>query len=128
MTAKQFSIFVENKVGQLAKVCGILADAGVYIHGFHGHSEGECGIIRVTVDKAAKARAALKAKGLPFVEKDVLVVVVSDKVGAGAQLAKKLGNAGISVDYAYATSVGKGNAAAVLEVSDLAKAKRVLGA
>ncbi len=42
MTVKQISIFVENKIGNLAEVTKVLSDAGVSLHAISWRIAGDC--------------------------------------------------------------------------------------
>ncbi len=105
--AKQFSVSLPNKKGQLAALSRCLADAGVNILALSVLECTEVGTVRLVVDKPDEAAAALKQAGLPFNTTQVLVAAMPNKVGVLAEAAEKLADSGVNVQFAYG-STGKG--------------------
>jgi hypothetical protein len=52
----------------------------------------------------AKAGAGLKKIGYEVDERDVLLINIGNKPGTLAPIAKKIGEAGIEINYCYATA------------------------
>ena len=128
--ATELTIKVPNRPGQLAAISGALGDAGVNIASFAGSAMPGKGIIHVVVaDKdAARARRALKKAKLRIAtDRKLLVIRLSDKPGALARVAKRLGAGHVSVDSAYVTATGKRSTTIGLGVKDARKAKKALG-
>jgi hypothetical protein len=123
----QLSVSMENTPGQLGRLCRVMAQAGVNIRGVSVSDASDVSIIRLVVSNPKSAQKALREAGLCFVAQDVLIVDLEDKPGAMEEMAFRLGEAGINVQYIYGTSDGgKGAARLVLRVSEVDRAKQVL--
>jgi hypothetical protein len=121
--AKDLTISLEDKPGSLAHMAETLGDAGINIMGgcgltIRGNSE-----IHIAVEDAAKARAALEAKGITVdKERDVLLVYMRAVPGELNRQAGILSAAGVNIDLFYWTEDGR----LVIGADDLAKAKAAL--
>ena len=101
MKVEQLSIFLENKVGRLAEVTSILAEADINIKALALADTSEFGILRLIVDKHDEAQAALKAKGITVGRTGVVAVEVSHSPGGLNKILKILEGGGINVEYMY---------------------------
>ncbi|MFQ6617149.1 MAG: amino acid-binding protein [Fidelibacterota bacterium] len=124
---RQFSVFLENAPGHLAKLTRSIADAGVNLLAISIPPSAEHGIIRIVTEDPDATRSVLSETGHAFSETDVLLIELENKVGALAEAAEKLAAERINVEYAYC-SVSKGGTgtAAIFKVSDLEKASAIL--
>lgn len=104
---KQFSIFVQNKVGSLRELCRKLATEGIDIRAISVVDDLEWGIVRLIVDNDDKARAILQDLDMMYGESQVLTVELRNHPGALADLADKLVADNINIEQAYATAVGQ---------------------
>ena len=121
--AKDLTVFLVDKPGSLATMGETLAAAGINIMGGCGLTVGGRGEMHILVEDAAKARDALKAKGLEVgKERDVLVIEVEPRPGELGSKARTLANAGVNIDLAYLTEDGR----LVLGVDNLEKAKSAM--
>ena len=121
--AKDLTVFLVDKPGSLATMGETLAAAGINIIGGCGLTVGDRGEIHVLVEDAAKARDALKAKGLDVgAERDVLVVDVEPRPGELGRIARALATAGVNIDLVYLTE----DVRLVLGVDNLEKAKSAM--
>ena len=128
-TAIQFSIFLVNKPGVLAQVTGALAREKANIVAMTLVDSQEHGVLRVVVDDPAQARAVLANLNLPMTETEVLCLDLSNKPGALADVATRLGDAHININYAYCTSGAPGGrTTGIFKVGDLKRAEQVLKA
>jgi len=126
-TAKQFSIFLVNKPGVLAKVLGEFASEKVNITAMTMVDSAEHGVMRVVFAAPEKARKALQSINMTYDETDVLCVNLSNKPGAFAAVTEKLARHHINIAYAYCTAGAKGGrTTAVLKVANVRKAIKVL--
>ncbi len=76
--------------------------------------------MHILVEDAAKARDALKAKGLEVgPEREVLVIRQEPRPGELGRKARALADAGVNIDLAYLTEDGR----LVLGIDNLEKAK-----
>ena len=102
MIIKQISIFVENKKGRLAEITETLAKAGANIRALSIADTTDFGILRLIVDDADKAAAALKEAGITVSITNVIAVGIDDKPGAFSAPMRILADADIDVEYMYA--------------------------
>jgi hypothetical protein len=109
--AKQFSVSLPNKKGQMAALSRCLADAKVNIRALSVLESTEVGTVRMVVDKPDEAAAALKEAGMHYTTTEVLVAAMPNKVGVLAEAAEKLADSGVNIHFAYG-STGKGRGAA----------------
>jgi hypothetical protein len=126
-TAKQISVFLENKPGRLANVLSALAQEKVNITAMTVMSHDRSALRLVTTDPAKTAQA-LRVLGISFTETEVLIVDLRHQVGALAHVCELLGSGHVNIDYCYCSSGGKnGKTIGVFKVSNIEKATRLLG-
>ena len=127
MTVQQLSVFIENRVGRLAEITGILKDNNIDIRALSLADTTKFGILRLIVNQPTKAEEALKAAGMTVSLTSVIAIGVSDSPGGLAEAAAALSEAGITVEYMYAFISGSGNMAnIILRVDDNDNALAVL--
>ena len=125
--AKQFSVFMVNKPGVLARVLGEFAEAKINITAMTMMDSAEHGVMRVVFASPEKAERVLKTLNMPFNETSVLCITLTNKSGALATVAEKLSKNHINISYAYCTAGAKGGrTTGILKVADVQKAMRVL--
>ena len=78
----QISVALENKPGQLGRMCRVLAQAEVNIRAISISDAADISTIRLCVSNPASAKRALREAGLAFVTQEVVMVEVADKPGA----------------------------------------------
>ena len=126
-TATQFSIFMVNKPGVLARVLGEFARAKVNLLAMTMMDSAEHGVMRVVFDRPDQARDILIGLNMPFNETDTLCVSLENKSGALAAVMEKLAKEHINVSYAYCTAGAKGGrTTGIIKVADVKKATRIL--
>lgn len=127
MTIKQLSVFVENKQGRLSEITGILQDTGVDIRALSLADTTDFGILRLIVDKAEAAEAALRGAGFTVSLTPVIAAGIADRPGGLAEAMAVLRDGGISVEYMYAfISRRKEMAYVILRVDDNGRAAELL--
>jgi hypothetical protein len=72
-----------------------------------------------------KAKKALAPLGFGIEEKDVIQVELPNKPGELQKVAKRIADAGIDIDFMYATTAG-GKAACVLKTADDLNAVKII--
>lgn len=122
---KQFSIFVQNKVGSLGDLCRSLARENVNIKAISIIDDLEWGIVRVVVDDPDKIKTILQDLGLMYGESQVLTLELENSPGALAEVADKLARKKLNIEQAFATATGEG-AFLVLTTTDDKKANSIL--
>jgi hypothetical protein len=98
---RQFEVCVTNKPGEVARLAEVLAKNAVNIRGISTDLGGNPAIIRVITDDEASARRVLTSSGMDFVERDIIVISMSDKPGELAKLTKRLARAGINIESMF---------------------------
>lgn len=127
MTAKQISVFLENKAGRLHDATRILGEAGINIRALLVADTRDYGVLRMIVDDPDKAYEVLKQNDFTVQETDVLAVEVTDKPGGLARVLGMLTPTDINVEYLYCFIAASGDKAiVVLRVEDPEKAAGVL--
>ena len=79
--AVQFEVSLENKPGSLARLTTVLGDADVNIEAIQGRSGKTDSVVHFITDKPEHAANVLSKAGLPFRQKDVVIVRVLDQPG-----------------------------------------------
>ena len=123
----QFSIFMVNKPGVIAKVLSEFAEAKINIIAITMMDSVEHGVMRVVFTASEKARAVLEKLNLPYNETGVLCVTLTNQSGALADVAEKLSKNHINISYAYCTAGAKGGkTTGILKVANVEKAMKIL--
>jgi hypothetical protein len=125
--ASQFSVFMVNKPGILARALTEFAKVRVNIVAITMMDSAEHGVMRVVFEESDKARELLTNLNMPYNETEVLCVNLANKAGALAVVAEKLAKGHVNISYAYCTAGAKGGrTTGVLKVSDVKKAMKLL--
>ena len=115
---KQFSVFIENRVGRLSDLVGLLAKHNVHIMAMTTIDQTDTALDRIIVDDPDRARELMAANNFFFTESDVLAVEFSDESRLQAVLAA-LVTVEVNIHYTYAFLVRpKGRSALALSVED----------
>ena len=123
----QFSIFMVNKPGVLARVLSEFAQAKINIIAVTMMDSVEHGVMRVVFTAPEKAKKVLAKLNMPHNETRVLCVTLTNKAGALAAVAEKLAKNHINISYAYCTAGAKGGrTTGILKVADVKKAMKIL--
>ena len=123
----QLSVFLENRAGVLARLAADLARHRVSIRALTVANLVDHAVVRLVVSDPRRALHLLGERGVLAFTSDVLAVEVPDEGGTIADIARRLGRAGINIEYAYGSGpAGGGKAVIYLHVSNLRKARGVL--
>lgn len=116
---EQISAFLANKPGVLADLCSALTERQVNIRAMSVLDTVDIGTFRMLVDNVTIAKEALREAGAAYVVTPVITIQIPNKPGAFARIARALGNAGINIDYVYATAQqGTDHSLGVFRISD----------
>lgn len=123
---KQFNVFVEDKIGELARVTEALAQNAINIRGLATDKMGPRPAVKIITDDEVSTRKALARAGLSFEESEVLVIDLIDRPGEIARVARKAAKAGVNIGSVFL--IGKKDTPAALAIvpSDLKKAERLI--
>lgn len=122
----ELQVLTPDEPGILGRVLGTLANAGVNLRAVRVHSEKKKGIFLLVTSDNKKAEEALRSLGYKVKTNSVVVVVIDDRIGAGAEIGALLGNAAIDIEYCYGTSAGEGKALLVFKTNNNKKAVETL--
>jgi hypothetical protein len=126
-TAKQISVFLENKPGRLAKVLSALAREKVNVTALTVMDSHDHGVLRVVTNDVARTIQVLNDLSTPHSETDVILVELKNNPGALAHVCELLADDHINIDYCYASSGGRnGKVMGVFKVSSTDRANKVL--
>ena len=104
MSITQLSIFIENKVGRMLDVTGILKDSDVDIKAMSLSDNADYGILRLVVSDPDRAYDVLSAKNIICKKTEVLAAIIPHSPGALHDLLKALINNNINVEYMYVSA------------------------
>jgi hypothetical protein len=126
-TAKQISVFLENKPGRLAQVLSALARDKVNVTALTVMDSHDHGVLRVVTSDVARTIQVLNALNTQHSQADVLLVELKNNPGALAHVCELLAGDHINIDYCYASSGGRnGKVMGVFKVSNLDRAHKAL--
>ena len=123
---KQLTLTALSKPGVLARICGVLSDAGVNLVAICAADGDSRSKLRMVVSDPARAKQALAAAKIRCGEELALLLTLDDKPGSLGRVAARLAAAKINIKCTYATTGGGGTAQVVLVVPNPDKAERAL--
>ena len=119
MHIHQISVFLENRIGQLAEITKLLADNGVDIRALSIAETADYGLARMVVDDSYKASSILLQHGDILSMTPVWAVEVPDRPAGLSELLEVLAEAHVDVEYMYSLFAGKdGHAYMILRISE----------
>lgn len=98
----ELSLRLQNSPGSLARLCQVLGDERINLLAL---SLDVNGTLRLIVDNHIHAAATLREQHYRVDERDVLYTVMPNQPGALGKAVRLVADAGINLDYAYATGV-----------------------
>ena len=118
----ELTVTTPDEPGIFGRVLGTLANAGVNVKALYVYSEEGLGHFHFISSEAKKAEKALRTLGYKVKSKKVVTVLVTDRIGAGAEIGALLGNAVIDIHYSYGSTAGDGKTLLVFHTSNNRKA------
>jgi len=116
-------VILENRPATLGELCSHLAENRINIEAIGVFQD----TAKLYVKNVNKAMKVLDKLDYTTEMREVLKVDLENRPGALAEVATKLGNKGINIEYCYGALSKKGNATAVImDVSDVDRALKVL--
>ena len=103
MIKKQFTLYLENKPGELARITKILAGSKINIEGLSLTTTTDVALIQLVPNNATKTKRILTKAHIPHTVQDVAVVCLADEPGALSRISSKIAEAGLNINYVYAT-------------------------
>lgn len=126
MTAKQLSVFIENRQGRLGEVLHVLKEQGVNILSISLADTTEYGLLRLIVNSPERARDALMACGFSSMLADVLIIKVPHVAGGLQRVLELISEKNVNIEYMYGLTVGGDDASIVVKTNELTVACEVL--
>lgn len=123
---KQFSVFLENRVGRLHELTAMLAKHNVHIMAMTTLDTTDCAIDRMIVDDPDRARELMAANNFFFTECEVLAVEFTDESKL-QDIFKALYEAEMNIHYVYSfVCRPRARSALALNVEDTDLGQRAL--
>jgi hypothetical protein len=114
MKIHQLSLFLENRPGQMAAPCKLLAEAGINIRTLTLADTERFGILRLIVSDWQKSRTLLEDAGYLVNVTEVVAVEVADAPGGLGRLLEVFEDTEINIEYMYAFTFGRQGKAALI--------------
>ena len=118
MKIKQLSIFLQNKMGSLAKPLEVLTVADVNIRAMCMADTSEFGILRLVVDNPEKGKEALEQNNFLVKMTEIIGVEMNDAPGGLTSVLKIIRDNNIDLEYLYAFTHDKADKAILLLHAD----------
>ena len=126
MTAKQLSVFIENREGRLGEVLHVLKENDVNILSISLADTTEYGLLRLIVNDPEKGRDVLLSAGFSSMTTDVIIIKVPHAPGALRDILELIAEKNLNVEYMYGLSAKAEGASVVMKTNDLNLACDVL--
>jgi len=127
MIEQEFTLYLDNQAGALARTMTALADASVNIDGISVASSSEVCLVQAVVSNAKQTHKALDALGIKYSVQDVSLLPLENVPGALCKVVTLLTDAAVTLNYVYATGMPAGEASqtyAVIGAPDLEAVER----
>ena len=122
---RELTVRLANSPGTLGRVAQVLGTERINMLAM---SVDPTGALRMVVDNPLHAAGALRELHYKVDERDVLYATVPNEPGSLGRVVKMLAEAGINLDYAYASGIDRvPMVAVVLGVSDAQRASAATG-
>ncbi|MCJ7580041.1 MAG: hypothetical protein MUP98_05850 [Candidatus Aminicenantes bacterium] len=116
-------VVLENKPSTLGDLCSHLAENDINIEAIGVFQD----TAKLLVKNFNKAMKILSNLDYTIELREVLLVQLENRPGALSEMASKLGNKGVNIEYCYGTLSKKKNfTSLIIDVSDLEKAMKIL--
>lgn len=117
---RQFTVFLENRVGQLLEVVRRFESSSVRIVAFSISDSAECAFVRFLLSHPEEGREILERAGLAIIESDLIGVELPDGPQPLLQICTALLQAEVNIIQAYPIIVRPhGRAAVALMVDNI---------
>lgn len=124
---KELSVRLGDQIGAGADLFGQLKEADVNVVASCCYQIAGEAYFSIVPDDMDRASEVLSKSKLTPDERDVLLVELPNKTGAFAKLLQEISELGVAVGSAYATTMGKKSALAVLKTDNDDKVVEALG-
>lgn len=126
-TVTQYSVFLENRVGQLLEVVRAFHGSKVKIVGLSISDSADCCILRLILSHPEQGREILERSELAYAENELLAVELPSGPQSLVNLCTALLRAEINIHYAYPLIVHpRGRSAIAMHIDNNEQASRTL--
>jgi hypothetical protein len=122
-----FIVDLKHQPGELAKATEAIAQKGIDITAFSGVTCGGSGTVALLTNDEVGTRRALSDAGYRPRELEVVTTTIDNVPGSLAKTARKLADAGISIEAALPIGMSGGKATLAFATDNPAKTHEVLG-
>ncbi len=123
---RQYTVFLPNVPGALAKFVELFANEGINIIGLASEIRDDSGVVRIAVDGDRKVSHILTGAGFTTIETSMISLELEDKPGQLLRLTRVLSENNINITTVYGTSFGGASGRLLMNASDTDKALEVL--
>jgi hypothetical protein len=123
----QLSVYLENRAGALADLCKVIEQQSINLIAICAIDTIEEAVLRIVPEDHEKTKKALQALSMHVIETEVLAIELPNVPGATGNVASLLAEAGINIDYIYASAhPEEAKAILILRTQSLEEAVKVL--
>ena len=115
---RQFTVFLENRVGQLLELVRRFEGSKVRIVAINIHDSTECSIVRFVLSHPEQGREILERAGLAMIESDLVGIILPDDRQPLLRICTALLQAEVNLVQAYPLLVRPGGQSAVALMVD----------
>ena len=126
MNLKEFDVYVQNKPGELAKVCELLGNQGVNIKAISSERAHERPMVKIVTDDETTTKSALARSGIGYDLRDVISVKMPDRPGELGRISRKLARSMVNVESIYILGKDGAMTEIAFTVDDFRKAENAL--
>ena len=123
---RQFSVFMENRVGNLADLMRHIESVDVRVVALAIVDSVDCVVVRIIVNNYERGHELFELSGLTYVETDVIGVELPDEPQPFVEVCRPLLRAEVNIHYAYPILYGRKRGAVAIYVDDIDQALRAL--
>src|SRR5271170_2333191 len=98
---RQFSVFLENKVGALLDLTRTLSDTNVHVCGISVVDTADASVVRIVVDDPERCHEALGKAGIPVSGSNLVVVEMPRGPEKLDMVLRSLVAAEVNIQYTY---------------------------
>jgi len=121
----ELTLRLQNSPGTLARVCQVIADERINIVALN--LAGPL-VVRLVVDNPVHAAAVLREQHYHVEEREVIYTTTANDPGALLRITRLIAEAGVNLEYLYATALeGQAMASVVVGVPDAERASAAAG-
>jgi hypothetical protein len=102
---RQFSVFLENKVGALLDLTRTLGESNVHVCGISVVDTADASVVRIVVDDPDRCRESLAKAGIPVSESNLLVVELPRGPEKLDTVLRCLVAAEVNIQYTYSLMI-----------------------